>query len=819
MRIVPFLISLVTTVGLVFVLNMEIPLPAGKTPPLGSFLSPQHGFWQNGEPDSASFNEALKFNNLAGKVDVYFDERLVPHIYAEHEQDAYFVQGYLHAKFRLWQMEFQTHAAAGRLSEIMGGKRGTTDFIAVDRFFRRLGMVYAAENSLKEMEANPVTKTIVDAYAAGVNAYISALTPNKYPIEYKLLNYKPEKWNNIKTALFLKYMSYDLAGGEYDFEMTNAKNVFSLADIEQLYPVTQDSLDPIIPTGTQFSKPGVKVVKPPIADVNYFGIRDSISPTTNIKPDKDNGSNNWAVSGTKTSSGRPILCNDPHLSLNLPSLWYEMQITTPDFSTYGVSFPGSPSVIIGFNDSCAWGFTNSSRDVKDYYEIKFKDTTRSEYWFNGALKKTGFRKEIIKVKGEPDIVENIAMTELGPVMYDRNFPNKLHDGKAYAVRWKAHDASNESLTFYKLNRAKNFNDYLDAISSFKTPGQNMLFASKKGTIAISQQGEFPAKWRRQGDFVMPGADSIYAWQGYIPTNENPLLVNPSRGFISSANQMPVDSTYPYYIGGSFPPYRAISINRRLAAMNNITPQDMQQLQTDNYNVFAEMARPVLLKYINVSKLNTDQVKFVETLRSWNLQNDANLTAPSVFKTWWDTLEVAIFQDEFAQTKLPLRWPDESTLLEGLLRDSTYKFADDIRTPETETVAFAVQKAFVMAYEQLKKAELSNGLVWSKYKDTGVRHLLRLPGFSRLHLPIGGGEHIINATKGTWGPSWRMVVHLTDDIEAYVAYPGGQSGNPGSKYYDTFIDTWAAGNYYRVLFASKAQAEAGNMKWTMTFSKG
>ena len=250
MRIVPFLISLVITVGLVVLLNSQIPLPTGKTPRLGSFLSPRHGFWQNAEPDSLVLNENLQFNNLLGKVDVYFDERLVPHIYAEHEQDAYFVQGYIHAKFRLWQMEFQTHAAAGRLSEVMGPKSGSTDFVAVDRFFRRLGMVYAAENSLKEMEANPLSRSAVSAYTEGINAYIASLTPNKYPIEYKLLDYKPEKWTNIKTALFLKYMSYDLAGGEYDFEMTNARNIFSMADIEKLYPITQDSLDPIIPKGT-----------------------------------------------------------------------------------------------------------------------------------------------------------------------------------------------------------------------------------------------------------------------------------------------------------------------------------------------------------------------------------------------------------------------------------------------------------------------------------------------------------------------------------------------------------------------------------------
>ncbi|HEX8333965.1 MAG TPA: penicillin acylase family protein [Segetibacter sp.] len=818
MRIVAFLISLTITTALVVALNMQLPIGNTKTPKLGSFLSPQHGFWQNAESDSLRLNKDLKFAALKGNVDVYYDDRLVPHIYADDETDAYFVQGYIHAKFRLWQMEFQTHAASGRLSEIMGATSGGTDFVAVDKFFRRLGMGYAAENSLKELEANPVTKTAADAYTNGINAYIKSLKPNQYPFEYKLLAYKPEPWTNLKTALFLKYMSYDLAGAEWDFEMTNAKNVFSAEDFERIYPSIQDSLEPIIPRNTAFADPALKVVAPATADSLYYKMKDSLQQVF-LKPDEGNGSNNWAVAGAKTRSGKPILCNDPHLGLNLPALWFEMQITTPSFSSYGATFPGAPSVIIGFNDSCAWGFTNAMRDVRDYYEIPFEDTTMKRYRQGETLLNSTFRKEVIKVKGQPDIIQNIAMTVYGPVMYDRHYPNKLKDGKSYAVRWKAHDASNELLTFNKLNHAKNFNDFEDAISTYKTPGQNMLFASRSGDIAIKQQGEFPAKWRRQGDFVMPG-DSSYMWQGMIAGNENPSQYNPVRGFVSSANQLPVDENYPYYLGGSYPPYRGFIINRRLALMNNITPQDMQQLQTDNYNVFAEMARPVLLKYIDDTELNSDEITYLNKVKTWNLRNDVGEAGATVFKHWWDSLEVCIWQDEFLQTKFPLKWPDESTLLEGLLKDTAYKFADDIRTQAVETIADMVQRSFTLAYRDVKKLDASNNLAWGKYKNTGVRHLLKIPALSRLSLPVGGGEHVINATKQNHGASWRMIVSLTDTIEAYGVYPGGQSGNPGSKYYDTFIDTWAAGKYYTLNFLTRDQAKRSDkIKWSMTFTKG
>jgi penicillin amidase len=815
MRIVPFLLSAITTVALIVVLNMQLPAAGSKTPVLGDFLSPQHGCWQNAESSNEDFSAELKFANLKGKVEVYFDDRLVPHVYAENDEDASFVQGYLHAKFRLWQMDFQTYAAGGRLSEVMGATTGGTDFLQIDNFFRRLGMVYAAEQSLKAIEADEQTKKICDSYTAGVNAYINSLQPHQYPLEYKLLDYQPEQWSNLKTALFQKYMAYDLTGGGYDFEMTNAKSVFSAADLELIYPTIQDSVDPIVPRGTIFPPAGLVIRKPASADSLYYKADEGLNSPM-MRPDKDNGSNNWAVAGRKTKSGRPILCNDPHLGLNLPAIWYEMQITTPTYSCYGVSLPGSPSIVIGFNDSCAWGVTNAQRDVKDFYEITFKDTSMKEYLVNGKWEQSTFRNEVIKVKGQSDVVEKIAITSFGPVMYDAAYPNKSMDKKYFALKWTAHDATNEGKTFLKLDRSKNYPDYNDAISTYQTPGQNILFATKTGDIAFTHQGQFPAKWRRQGDFVMP-SDTAYMWQGYIPTNENPSMYNPERGFLSSANQMPADASYPYYLSGSFPPYRGIIINRRLNDMNSITPADMQQLQTSNYNVFAELARPLLLKYLDQSKFSTDEMHYINQLKNWNFNNDISEEGATIFRVWWDSLEVAVWRDEFMQTKLPMKWPDESTLLEALLRDSSFKFVDDIRTPGVETLSQVLITAFKMAYPTLKDAKAKGNLAWGKFKDSGVRHLLRIPALSRLHLPIGGGEHIINATKQFHGPSWRMVVHLTDDVEAYGVYPGGQSGNSGSKYYDAFVDTWAVGKYYRLQFLRKEQA-IKQSKWKMTFSK-
>lgn len=814
MKIYPFIISAVITVGLVYVMNRSW----GSIPPLGKFVSPQHGFWQNAESANQDYNLDLNFPDLKDKVEVFFDDRLVPHIFAQNEEDAFFVQGYLHAKFRLWQMEFQTHAAAGRLSEILGAGPNDT-ILNIDRNMRRLGMLYAAQISLAEIEKNPVSKMISDAYTAGVNAYIDNLKESELPLEYKLLNYRPEKWGNIKTALFLKYMSLDLAGPENDFEYTNAKSVFAETDFEKLYPVFQDSLDPIVPKGTVFPIPGITVTKPALADSLYFNWKNSVAIQQN-KTDKGNGSNSWAVAGSKTQSGRPILSNDPHLGLNIPSLWYEMQISTPQFNAYGVSFPGAPTVIIGFNDSCAWGFTNAMRDVRDYYEMKFKDDSKQEYFFNGKWEKADLKIEEFQVKGKGLVKDTVAYTIFGPVMYDPSFSGsgRVTDGKYYAVRWKAHDSSNELMLFYQLNHAKNLSDYNEARQWLTCPGQNCLFAGKTGDIAIWQQGQFPAKWKRQGDFVMPGTDSSFMWQGYIPQDENPHQVNPERGFVSSANQLPADTAYPYYLGGHHDLYRGYAINRYLRQMTNITPKDMQQLQTENYNVFAEMALPLLLKNINELQLSADEKKYLDIVRTWNLRNDPEEKGVAVFHSWFDSLEVEIWNDEFSKVPEPWNMPEEYTLIEALKKASAFSFIDNINTPEKEDLVMVITTAFKKAVPGLAVKEKEGKLSWAKFKDTGIRHLLHIEALSRFHLTTGGGIHVINATKKFHGPSWRMVVHLTNPTEAFGIYPGGQSGNPGSKFYDSFVDDWAAGKYYSLWMMKYSDAHDKKVKWKMTFNK-
>jgi penicillin amidase len=803
MRLIPFAITAAITIGFVVLLDHSW----GSLPPLGRLLSPQQGFWQNATPISKDFNEEFKLPGLKGKTEVWLDDRMVPHIFAENDADAYYVEGYVHARDRLWQMELQIMAASGRLCEILGSK-----MLSYDRMQRRTGMIYGAELALKEMEANPVTKVAVESYTAGVNAYINSLTAADLPIEYKLLNYKPQQWVSLNSALLLKSMSQDLAGGANDLQYTNARRIFSKADFDLMYPDFGDSIDPIIPGGTQYAAATVKAVPPPDSIISLAG---KLLKFKEDKPDPDNGSNNWAVAGSKTRSGAPILCSDPHLGLRLPSIWYEVQIHTPEMNVYGASLPGAPGVIIGFNDHVAWGVTNGSEDVKDFYQMQFREGHK-QYLFNGQYRDANQRVEKISIKNDKPYYDTVAYTVWGPVLYDNTFPDTTAGQQFLAMRWKALDPSNDLLTFLKLNKAHNYDDYLAALKDYTCPAQNFVFATKQGDIGIWHNGQYPLRWKDQGKFIMPGSDSSFAWQGFIPHDENPHMHNPERAFVSSANQNPTDSSYPYHYVGDYDLYRGKRINEVLSAMNQITVQDMMQLQNDNMNLLARAAMPLFKKHI--SNVTAAEQPYWKILKDWNLQNSPDSKGATIFYIFWDQLQNLIWSDDMGTTTA-LQLPWEKTTLNWLIRDSSMHFIDNINTPEKETLSGLVQQAFKITTDSVKILDDQKILEWGRYRGTDIKHLTRsLPAFSAMHLLTGGGRHIVNATKQNHGPSWRMVVQLSNKTEAYGIYPGGQSGNPGSPFYDNAIQDWVQGKYYLLHVFDTTEKDDPAIRFKMVFSK-
>ncbi|MBD0366939.1 MAG: penicillin acylase family protein, partial [Flavisolibacter sp.] len=304
-----------------------------------------------------------------------------------------------------------------------------------------------------------------------------------------------------------------------------------------------------------------------------------------------------------------------------------------------------------------------------------------------------------------------------------------------------------------------------------------------------------------------------------PQEQNPHILNPTSGFIQSANQMPVDSAYPYFIPGHYFVPRGVTIANRLTQMQQITPQDMMLLQNDTHSSIAADAVPLLLRNLYEQNFSDKENYYLNMLKKWDYTYTPETQAPTVYQAWIDSLKSIIWKDEFAQIKGPKTLPDEQTLVEWLLRDTAMKFIDDIRTPEKETLPQQVTKAFRLAITGLNKEVNENELIWWKHKNTSIYHLLRtavLP-FARTGIEVGGWSTVINATTAIRGPSWRMIVHMTQPTEAYGVYPGGQSGNPGSRFYESFIDTWATGKYYTLWMMKENEAKDKRVKWKMTFT--
>ncbi len=789
MKLTKFFASLAISAALILLMDRGWSIGSVSIPPLGKFLDPFHGFWQNIEPTGYQGKKQLGIPGLKAPVSVVYDSLLIPHIFAQNNDDLYLAQGYITAMHRLWQMEFQTHAAAGRVSEIVSSDA----VLNFDRRQRRLGMVYGAHQALKSMEEHPA----VVQYTKGVNLFIESLDYNSLPFEYKLLNYRPEPWTNLKCALMLKNMAQSLNMGDKDLEMTNALKLFGKKMVDLLYPDNEHTGDPVV------DKPGAWNFDPIRIDSVPLALPDELVSVKRATPEPDPtvGSNNWAVAGSKTYTGHPMLAGDPHLQLSLPSIWYAAQLTAPGINTMGATLPGVPTVIIGFNDSIAWSLTNAERDLVDWYKITFRDKSRDQYLLDGKWVNTRKVVEEIRVRGGSTFYDTVVYTHWGPVMYDDTFgaENELN---GYAFRWIAHDPSEEVSALYRLNRAKNYAEFSEALNYYSSPAQNFVFASVSGDIAMRIQGKFPVRRKEEGKFLLDGSKRSQGWQAFIPNSQNIGDKNPARGFVSSANQYPVDSTYPYYITATrYEAYRNRRINEVLRSSSNITYRDMMTLQLDNYNLKAAESLPLFLSYLDTTRLSQLQRQAYRVLRSWNHINSANSAGATYYEAWWDNL-MPLLWDEMEDGSHALIPPTTYQTIKLLKEHPDLSFFDIVKTPEKENAGDVIRKAFVLGVDDIEewKKHHTTLPVWAEYKDSYIGHLL--PPLTALSIPVktGGNHDIVNAHSRTKGPSWRMVVSLEPSgVKAWATYPGGQSGNPGSAFYSNLLPRWVKGSYFQLSF--------------------
>lgn len=761
-------------------------------PPLGKLLDPFNGAVQNS--DAAQWKITLVEKDglgLKNGVQVFFDDRKVPHIYAKNTEDLYFAQGYVAASLRLWQMDFASYASAGRLSEIFTGR----EFFTYDRNQRRIGILEAAKQSLALMEKDAATLSMLNAYTKGVNAFIKELNYRKMPLEYKLLDYKPEQWTNLKSVLILKSMANNMTGYEEDLFMSKMMLAIGEENFNRLYPDYINHSAPVMNKAMPDESIAMNPIKKPdYLNYGFLGSNSLISPSA-YNPGL--GSNSWAVSGKKTKSGFPILANDPHLGFSLPCIWMEMQLSAPGMNVYGVSIPGTPAIIIGFNENIAWGLTNGADDVKDWYKLRVTADYK-KYEMDGQWVDLKFRREEIKRRGQRPFFDTVYTAIQGPLVNTRSFPGKDSDMLNLALRWELHNQSNEFAAFSKLNKAKDYNDFKEAIKDYSCPTQNFTFACKDNTIAITHQGKMTIKKPGEGKFILDGTTTSQLFTKYIPEDSLPQLLNPDCQYVESANQRPTYSNYPYYYNGYYTETRSNRIKKVLESETGFDIKRMEALQLDNTNAFSAEAMPVILNRLDRSRLNQDQQKALLSLGTWKGAYNFEDTNARLYEIWWRNIRDYTW-DEFKNYPFYLTPPQNYILLDYIQKDSANIYFDKIGTTKKETATDIITAAFIDAAADVAKTRKEGKITWGDYHLVNIWHLTNMAAFSRLNIKSQGQSEAVNATSRNWGPSWRMVVELGESPKAYGIYPGGQSGNPASPDYDNFINDWNKGKYYQLLF--------------------
>jgi len=781
-RYLSFLIWLILTTGLCYVLNT----PMGRLPAIGKIVSPSHGFWRLLEGDLPALPKDVIHEQLKDEVTVVWDENLIPHIYAQNDEDLYFVQGYITASLRLWQMDFTTRAAAGRLSEIVGEAT-----LELDLSNRRKGLELGTEKILKATLEDPYAKMAYEQYSEGVNAYIGTLNEKDWPLEYRLLDMKPEPWSVIRTIRVANYMANRVDTRNKDIGFTNFLNAYDYATWQMLFSDYYSDQEPIVnnPGGWDFTPIVPKVVP-----------TDTITAPSDLietnKADRANGSNNWAISPDRSATGNALFASDPHLGLSLPNLYILAHLNTPNVNVTGIFFPGVPGPIGAMNDSIAYGGTVSMRDLVDWYKVKFTDDTKTAIQVDGKALDVTPRIEEIKIKGKPSVFDTIYYSPFGVIANHSEISAK--NNEAWAYRWTGQDDNLVPIAILEMAKANNWKDFKTAVKKFDAPHLNWAYADAQGNIGMYVAGKYLLRQGDEGLFLRDGTKPANIWQNYIPSEHAIQEFNPKRGFVSSANQYPVDKTYPYVINAfNFPSYRARRINQVLRADSTITIKDMKNLQLDNYVMTASDNLDFFLSLIDYNALNDEEKLVYKALSEWNLKADPELQAPAYFMRWeYDIWQLA--WDELEGRSAEVAYPTYYSTFSLLKDKPNLKWWDIDSTEVKEDAALLIKTAFKHMhknFEEWRKENSDKDFNWSNVKATSLTHLTQLDALSQQNVYSGGGPRIVNATGSKGGPVLRMIADLDPNgVKGWGIIPGGQSGNPGSAWYTNYTEAWAKGEY-------------------------
>ncbi|HMY24057.1 MAG TPA: penicillin acylase family protein, partial [Chitinophagales bacterium] len=500
----------------------------------------------------------LSISGLKEDVEIIRDELGIAHIYANNINDLMFAQGYVHAQDRLFQMELNRKVARGTLSEIIGIKALDSDRIA-----RTMGYERVAKLDWELFDESE--QQIIIDYCHGINAYITS-ADFKLPIEFTLLKFKPEKWHPMDVASFSRLLISLLTWGWYD-EIIRAKLIEAVgaaaaAELDNTYPKE----NPItLPKGIEFN----------ILDVSgkFQAMKGPYMPQIS-------GSNAWTLSGTKTKTGKPFLCNDPHLTLKNPNIWYLNHLHCPDLHASGVTAPGLPMVQIGHNENIGWGITLSYTDIEDVFVEKFTDDTCTTYIHEGKLNDTTIIEEKIFVKGEKmPIIEKVYQTVHGTLISDVTG----HSNMKLTLCSMAYQAGTSTKGWFLLNKAKNWNEFADAVKYITAPGLNIVYADKDNNIGYYNSGKVPVRDKASASVPQPGWTGEHDWKAFIPFDEMPHSLNPQNGYIVTANHKIEPDDFPHFLGDIYMNgYRANRLEKMIQRKEKLEPKDFTEMQMDFY---------------------------------------------------------------------------------------------------------------------------------------------------------------------------------------------------------------------------------------------
>ncbi len=748
-------------------------------------------FLRSGLPD---YEKEAVLEGLEDEVIVNRNFRGVPFVEAQRESDMHQAQGYLHAQDRLWQMELQRRVVQGRLSEVLG-----EDQLSTDQYLKKVGLDRIAEQMLENTSAR--SKEILENYARGVNTYIEN---NPLPVEFNLLGFEPEPWRPLDSAGIIALMAFDL-GGNWREETLR----YAMAET-----LDQELFDQILPPYEGWETP--RVWSPQRADEISGGEPKKAELITllqetsldHLKAVPRLGSNSWVISPRLSATGSAVLANDPHLSLGLPSIWYENSLAiTGDTrrNLYGWSIPGSPGVIIGNNRNIAWGMTNigdtqdlflEERHPDDPYKFKYEDE-----WYEAEVEE----KEImVDGREEPEVVE-VIHTKNGPL---------ISDDPPMSLRWTAYEVETSTAdAVFQLNRATGWEEFNDALVHFSVPVQAVVYADVRGNIGFRVAGKIPLREQGQGLMPLPGWEENYGWKGFVPFEEMPEVLNPPEGYLATANHRVETEEYPYIIClDNAPPYRKQHLADSLGTVGTVSLEDSKRLQNDWYNRHAAERLPEFLSILEEHTGELDQLERegFAMLEQWaeNPVNERDSAAAPLFQVWYLNLMEEVFRkklcldlykeliqhDYVAYNSLEylLELEESAWLPEGLAEPLLASY-----TRSVEEVADEMgQDPDKWRWDEMQTIAFEH--------DLGVAPVIGDYLFNRGPYPYGG-DHMTtgraryaldNPFEVIGGAGLRYIAEMGEPINIWAVVAGGQSGHPLSPHYSDQLETWLDGGYYK-----------------------